>query len=250
MVIAPTWRPALVGFPSTAGDVNQFLVKHESLIQYGGSLQASSETGSATYEATYVQWLSEQFVTAVDQTDIGFVQLQLSTFGGSAVTSTIPDLTVSLYTDSFGSPGTSLASVTSSSVYIYGQPFWATIPLAVSGLTPSTTYHLVTKIVGDPTHFYAWQHDTVGSGASTSPDGFIWSTAAYGLMYRIYNLSGGGTSSPKIINEDQGARVSSFSYAPNTGLLTTIDTSTTGVNGAVAYSATVTYNNGLITGVG
>lgn len=247
--IVPKWHPAVAGVAANASDVNQLLVDHQAVVSYGGTQQAASGPGGAVYDASYLQWSAMAFQTGASQTSIGYVELQISTVGGSSLADTIPELTVSLYTDLFGTPLAAVSSATVSSVYVYSQPFWATIPLAASGLSPATTYFIVAEMTGDASHYYAWQHDTSAVGAQTSPDGLAWTDQTYGLMYRVFDQSGGTGQLPLIVSEDDGNRVNSLGYNLD-GSLASIGTYTTSDAGTVNYSAALTYTNGLLTGVG
>lgn len=248
MAITPAWQPAIAGMQGSAGHTNQFLVGHEATVSYGGTLQASSASGSGVYSSTQSQWLAQQFVTSPGQTTVGYVRLQISDIGGSPTLALIPSLTVELYADSLGLPtGPALASATVTGQYLYSQPFWATIPLGASGLTPGTPYQIVTSTAGTTGHYYVWQHSTTAGGSGTSPDGTTWTAATYGLMYQVYDQNGGTSTVPLIINEDTGTRVTSFTYASNQ--LATVSTYTTSSAGTVSYAASLTYTNGLLTGV-
>ncbi|NUP47560.1 MAG: hypothetical protein HOW97_09655 [Catenulispora sp.] len=250
MAISPAWQPAVVGAQGTAGHVNQFLVGHESTVSYGGTLQGSSAPGSGVYSSTQTQWLSQQFVTAAAQTTVGYVRLQISDVGGSPTLALIPSLTVELYADSLGLPtGPVLASATVTGQYLYSQPWWATIPLAASGLTAGTPYQIVTSMAGAAGHYYVWQHSTTAGGSGTSPDGTTWTANSFGLMYQIFDQNGGASTMPLILDEDNGLRVTSFTYNAS-NQLASISTYTTSSAGTVAYAASLTYSNGLITGVG
>lgn len=249
MVSTPTWLAATAGQRQIAGQVNQFLGSHQAQFLYQGALQVSQVTGSGVYSDTLSQWLAQSVTTAVGQTSVGFVQLQVSAIGGSPTLNLIPPLTVSLYASSSGVPtGAPLASTTVSGAYIYSAPFWVTIPLPVSGLTPSTTYQLVTALVGTSGHYYAWQHSNQVSGAATSATGTSWAVAPYGLMYQVYDQSQVGQL--QLIYEDAGARWTQLTYASN-GTIAQVAEYTAGqtASGGVQSLRTLTYTNGLLTGV-
>lgn len=249
MVTTPVWQPAVAGTRGTAGHVNQFLGGHESTISYGGTLQSAETTGSSVYSDTYTQWLGQQIVTSANQTTIGYLLLQLSDVGGSPTLATIPPLTVSLYADVFGVPGGSLlASAGVTCQYVYSSPYWVTVPLAAAGLSPGTSYQIVTTLTGSSSHYYVWQRSTTAGGASTSPDGLTWTSSSFGLMYQVFDQIGGGSTMPLIVNEDTGLRVTSLTY-DTSDQLGSVSTYTTGSLGTFAASATLTYTNGLITGV-
>jgi hypothetical protein len=247
--INPVWQPAITGTGGAAGHVNQLLVSHESTVSYGGTLQASATSGAGVYGSSGNTWLAQRFVTGATQTSIGYIALQLNAVGGSPTLPLIPSLSVGLYADASGIPsGAALATASLTGQYVYTSGFWVTVPIAVSGLAPSTGYQIVAGMAGDSSHYFAWQHSTATGGAATSPDGAAWTDQAYGLMFQVFDQSGGG-STPLLIIEDAGARVTSLSYT-SADQLGTLAAYTTGTAGTVSYSATLSYSNGLLTGVG
>jgi hypothetical protein len=248
MSFIPAYLGASVKSNAQAGQANQFLATHTAQFIYPGALQSSQTTGSSVYSSTLTQWLSQTIVTASTQTTIGSVQLQLSAVGGSPTLSLIPPLQVGLYADAGGLPsGTALASATLGSSSIYSAPFWLTVPLAATGLTGSTTYHIVTSLVGTAGHYYVWQQSNQITGAATSPDGVTWSNAAYGLMYQVFDQTGGALL--QTISEDNGARITNFAYDA-LNRISQITEYTVAQDGSYIVSTrTLTYSNGLLTGV-
>lgn len=249
MAVTPVWQTATSGQKSNAGHANQFLGTHQAAYIYQGGLQSSQTTGTAVYSDSLTQWLSQTIATGVSQTAIGYVQLQLSAIGGSPTLPLIPPLTVGLYADSGGLPaGAAIASTTLSDSYIYSAPFWVSVPLAVSGLTPSTKYHLVTNLAGTTGHYYAWQRSNQTSGAATSTNGTTWTAQTYGLMYQVYSQAASGQL--QLIYEDNGARWTAFSYNAN-GTISQVAEYTTGQTstGYLQSQRTLTYSNGLVIGV-
>jgi hypothetical protein len=249
MVVTPTWQAATSGSRGTAGAVNQFLGTHQAQFLYQASLVSSQQTGTAAYSDSLTQWLSQTITTGVSQTAIGYVQLQLSAVGGSPTLPLIPPLTVALYADSANLPtGSAIASTIVSDSYVYSSPFWVTIPLAATGLAPSTKYHLVTSLVGTTGHYYAWQRSNQTSGAATSATGTSWTAQTYGLMYRIYDQSSTGLL--QLIYEDNGARWTQLTYnANNTISQVTEYTAGQTTTGYLQSQRTLTYSNGLVVGV-
>lgn len=245
---APVWLAANAGQPAYAGQVNQFLTGHTAAWLYPGKLQNSQTTGAAVYVTTAGQYLAQSITTGAAQTAIGIVSLQVNTVGGSPTSATIAPLTLALYNSSNGTPtGSALGSITVNEQYVYTAPFWVQFPLAVSGLTPSTVYQLVTSPVGNGTNYYAWQRTTQILGASTSPDNVTWTTQTYGLMYQVFDQAGGGQV--QYLYEDAGARWVQLSYAAN-GQLNKITEYTAGEGGAALTSTrSLTYNGALLTGV-
>lgn len=249
MTAIPTWQAATAGQQGRAGTVTQFLGTHASTLLYQGALATSQTTGSGGFSDTQSQWLAQAIVTGSSQTAIGYVQLQLSAVGGSPVSPLIPPLTVSLYANNSGAPtGAALASTAITCQAVYLSPFWVTIPLPVTGLTPSHTYQLVTTMVGTSGHYYAWQRSNQTSGAASSSTGSSWATQPYGLMYQVYDQAQAGQL--MLIYEDSGARWTQFTY--NTaGQITQLVEYTAGQT-AAGYqqtTSTLAYSGGLLTGV-
>lgn len=246
----PTYLAAVAGQGANAGAVNQFLGSHSAQFLYtGGAVQTQAGTGTSIYQSTATQWYSQLISTASTQTGIGSVNLQISAVGGSPTSQLIAPLVVSLFADSGGLPtGSALATATVTSTFVYTAPFWLTVPLIATGLTPSTFYHIVVQEVGSSSHYYAWQQSNTGFGTLTSPDGATWTTQAYGLMYQIFDLS--GTGQLAYIFEDGGARWSQISYNSQ-GLISQIVEYTTAqtATGYLQGTRTLTYTNGFLTGV-
>lgn len=248
MSTVPAMLAAASGQPGNAGLINQFLAAHNASFVYSGAqVVVSQATGTGVYQSTQSQWLSQTFTTGVSQTAIGSVALQLSAIGGSPTSALIAPLTVGLYADSGGLPsGSALATATVSSQYVYSQPFWMSVPLPVT-VTPSTTYHLVTSLVGASGHYYVWQQSNQVTGAATAPDGVTWTQQPYGLMYEVLDQTASGQLTS--ISEDNGALITTFTYT-SLGLIATItQTAVTQAGSSISSSGTLTYSNGLLTGV-
>lgn len=246
----PAWNGATVPYPPNAGAVNQFLGTHSATFIYSGSvLQSSQATGSGNYVTSASTYLAQSITTGATQTIIGTVQLQVSTVGGSPITATITPLTVSLYASSIGAPtGSPLVTASLSEQYVYSGGFFITVPLAITGLTPSTTYWVVVSPAGTGTNYYVWQKSNQTSGALTSPDGVTWTAQTYGFMYEVFDLSG---NLPPIlfIQEDNGARVVQLNYT-GTQLTGLTEATVTQSGGSVFSSRTLTYSSaGLLIGV-
>lgn len=243
----PAWLAASAGSNALAGQANQFLGAHPTSIIYTGTAGNAQSTGTAVYASTVSQWLSQSIVTTSSQTTLAYVMLPLATVGGSPVLELIPALTVGLYTDVGGLPGAAVASSSVSSSYVYAQPYWATIPLAAGGLTPSSTYHLVVAMAGTSGHYYTWEQSNQTSGAAVGSDGVNWATASYGLMYQLFRQGAGGQ--PQFLWDDDGQRWTQLAYNA-LGQLTGITESTASQSGGVFSSTrSLTYSNGLLTGV-
>jgi hypothetical protein len=246
----PTWKAAVVSGPGNAGMANQFLVPHNAtLIFDGATLQSSSTTGDSNYTTTQGQYLSQQFQTTSTQTTISQVWVQVSVVGGSALTSTIDPLIVSVYADVDGEPGgTPLASASLSETAVYASGFWVVLPMNVTGLTTSTTYHLVTSPAGTSSTYYVWQNSNAASGGSISPDNVAWTDQTFGFMYQVYDASTAGSTWQYLL-EDSGAHWSYYTYSSN--LLSSVTEYTVNQvgTGSATYTRSLTYSGNLLTGV-
>lgn len=248
----PTYAAALAGQNGGAGAVNQFLVPHNATFIYASALlQSGQSTGTGNYTTTQGQYLSQTFTTGASQTTISEVWLQISTIGGSAVTNSITPLTVGLYADSGGEPtGSPLASASLVETAVYASGFWVIIPMPISGLTASTTYHLVVSPAGTSTAYYVWQNNNQAGGGSISPDLVTWTDQTFGFMYRVYDQTASSNSLLQFVVEDGGLRWIEYTYTAqnliNTITEYTVDQTGTG---SVSYTRTLSYTNGLLTGV-
>lgn len=245
-----SWLAATIGQPTRPGQINQFLGSHTSAWLYSGNtLQSSQITGTGVFQSSHSEYLAQTFSTTAAQTTIGQVLLQISTVGGSPVTATIPPLTVSLYANLGGVPtGSAIAQTSVTEQYVYSQPFWVTVPLAVTGLTAATPYWLVVSPAGSATAYYVWQQSNQTTGAALSTDGLSWADQTYGFMFQVFDQT--GTNWPPIsLTDDNGARVTTFTYTTN-NLLSTITESVIAQGGASFFSSrTISYSGILPTGV-
>lgn len=243
----PTWLAATAGQVGRPGQINQFLDTHTSQWVYTGNLAVQQATGAALYQSTAAQYLAQTFITGSSQTAIGRLALQISTVGGSPVTATITPLTVSLYASQFGLPtGSAITTVSLAEPYVYSQPFWVSVPMFVTGLTASTPYWIVVGIAGTGSAYYVWQESNQTAGAATSTDGVTFTATAYGLMYQVYDTTGGGQVLGMV--DDGGARTVTFTY---TGASLTGLTEYTQAQGGTTLvsTRTFTYSGGFLIGV-
>lgn len=251
MTGVPTWLAAAPQQPGNAGMINQFHGYHNAVFMGAqGTLQSNQSVGTGIFQNSSTNWLSTTFQTGLTQTTIGVIKLALATVGGSPTLPLIAPIVVSIYTDNLGVPGTLVASATLNNEYVYTSSFWVSVPFGVTGLAASTNYHVVTAIVGSASHYYTWQQSTQGTGAATSPDGVTWTTQSYGLMYQVYDFTGSPTNGqPGFIVEDNGARWTQVTYN-SLNQPVTIAEYTTGQNGTYLYQTrTLSYTQGLLTGI-
>lgn len=247
MAVTPVWQAAAPGYGANAGHANQFIGMHSAQFIYaGGTLRTSQATGNGFYTDSYTNLVSQTITTTSLQTSIGSIELQLNAVGGSPTLPLIPSLTVSLYADLVGAPtGSPLASTILNGNTVYSAPFWVPIPLYVAGLTPSTTYHLVTSMVGTSSHYYTWQRSNQTSGAAVSTNGTTWTNQSYGMLYKVYDSN--GTGQLQYIYEDGGARWTQLSYNTNNTPATATEY-TTGQGSSYLYSGrTFNYTTGVFT---
>lgn len=243
----PSWLAATAGHGAQAGQVNQFLGAHNSVWLYAGTQRAAQTTGSSVYQSTEPQWLAQQLTTGSAQTQIGAVWLQISTVGGSPTSATIPPLTVSLYASSSGMPtGTALASTSIAEQVVYSSSFWLQVPLPVT-VTPSTVYQVVVPSVGTAGHYYVWQQSNQVSGAGTSPDGVTWSAQGFGLMFQVFDQTGGGPL--QTMYDDSGARVTQLSYNAQNQVSSMTEAVLAQDGTVLTFTRSFTYANGILTGV-
>lgn len=145
--------------------------------------QLTSLAGSGqSYEITATRWMSQSITTDADTEKITEVSIR---FNSSGATGTA-NITVGIYTDSSGSPGTLVSSETFSSLSISGSTSTYTLtfttPIAV---TESTTYHVVIYRPGGTTDCYLQGSNSSGQGAGLSTNsGSSWS-ASNGPLYLI-----------------------------------------------------------------
>lgn len=252
MLTTPPWLAATAGAAGNAGQVNQLLGAHTSTWFYGGTLQASQATGAVTFQSSFGTYLAQSFTTGAAQTAIGSVQLQLNAVNGSLVSETIAPATLSLYLSSSGVPtGGALATASLDEITVAGSGYWVSFPIAATGLTASTLYELVLASGGTSGTYYAWRESNQVFGAATSPDGATWTTQAYGLTYRVYDQSAGGSTRVTYLSDDDGARWAALTYDAATGRLTQIAeyAQAQGAGAVLTSTRTLTYTSGLLTGV-
>lgn len=246
----PTYQAATAGYVGNAGHVNQFVASHVAALIYQGDPSSSETTGTAVYSDTYTQWLAQSFVQPLTDDTVAYFLLQLSTVNGSPLTEVFSPLVVGIYADDGGGlpTGSAISSVSLLETYVYSSPFWVTVTIVTTGLTPGATYHVVTQRVGDTGGYYVWQQSDQTSGASTSPDGITWTASTYGLLYQVFNSS---TSGPlTVISEDDNARVIQFTYNPSGTINQVVEiTNAQMPGGELVSTRTLTYSGNALVGV-
>lgn len=244
----PAWLAATAGQQANAGALTQFTGAHTSLWAYsgGGVLQAQGSTGAGVYQSLASGYMSQAFTAGAGQTAIGRVALQVSTVGGSPLTATISPLTLALYAASSQLPtGDALAVAAVPEPYVYGQPFWCSVPLLATGLSPSAQYCLVVTGAGSPDAYYVWQQ-APGTGAATAPDGATWTAQPYSLMFEVYDTTASGVVTS--LADDGGARIVDLAWS-GTQLTGVAEYTQAQGGGTLVQSRTLAYSNGLLVGV-
>lgn len=240
---APSWLAATAGFAPLAGQVNQFLATHAITYVWTGAQQAAQSTAGSGGTNSNSLWIAQSFATAGGQTTTGYVVVT------AAVTGSPAPWTFSIQANSSGAPsGTALTSAAVPKEFLSGSPAAQAVMLPVTGLTASTTYWIVAQAVGDVSDFFTWSKSNQVSGASTSANGTTWAAQSYGLLHKVFDAA---TVTPLAgVWEDSGARWTALA-SNGSGQLTGIEEYTAGqaANGYAASARTLTYANGLLTGV-
>lgn len=252
MVTTPAWLAATAGQPQVAGQVNQFLGTHASIVLYAAVQTAAQATAGGASTSTNGLYLAQQFTTAVGQTAVGYVLVPVTTTTPTG--SSLATTTLSLYANSAGAPsGAALVSTTLTAEYAnLASGGTATVPviypLSVTGLTASTTYWLVLAAAGNVSNSYTWYRSNQASGASTSPTGATWTAQTYGFKYQVFDQTASGLQ--VATREDAGARWTASSYTA-AGLISTYAEYTAGQSAAGYLQSfrTFSYSGGLLTGV-
>ena len=203
MAGTPVWQAATLGSAPRAAHVNQFLGSHAMQVLYAGTQRAAQSTVGSGNVSTNGTYLAQSFTTAVGQTAIGYVVIQLAanTSAGANLGST----TVSIQANASGAPsGTALVSATVTAEYVFNAPTLVVVPVPLAGLTASTTYWIVVQSAGNATYSYNWAKSNQTSGASTSANGTSWTAQAYGLIFQVYDQTVTGQQTATW--EDAGAR--------------------------------------------
>jgi len=204
----PTWIGATFGQLPLATQINQFLGTHAITYIYTGlsfSTQGTAGTGSVNSNGTYY---AQSFATGASNTAVGRITLTMTT------TLNPTPLTVQIQTNNAGAPSGTVLQTT------VIPPNWAnatetaqTIPIPVTGLTPSTTYWIVTQPAGDASDFFSFFKSNQTSGASTSTNGTSWTAQTYGLLYNVFDQS---INQPLVHTwEDGNARITKFGWNAN-----------------------------------
>jgi hypothetical protein len=245
-VTTNTWLGATAGPLPTAAQQQAFLGIHKTQLLYTGTLGAAqSIAGSGTTNSNGL-YIAQSFATGASQTTVGYVLLNMGALTASG--SLLAPLTIGLYANSAGAPtGSALVSVTAPAEYVNPSPSLAVFPLPITGLSPSTTYWIVTQAVGNGTYNYQWGKSNQTSGTSTSTNGSTWTAQTYGSLYAVYDQTASGQLTA--IWEDAGARWQALYYG-TTGEVSALGQYTVAQNSGYQQGyRNLTYSNGLLQGV-
>lgn len=170
---------------------------------YTGVETSSQNTAGAGNTTTNGTYLAQSFNTAVGQTAIGYVAIEL--LSTTSLGANLSPTTVSIFANSAGAPsGSALISATVTAEYADFGALNLVVPTPVTGLTASTTYWIVVAAAGNATFNYFWNRSNQTSGASTSPNGTTWTAQAYGFLYQVWDQTAIG---PRVATwEDGGVR--------------------------------------------
>jgi hypothetical protein len=191
VALTPNWQAATTGQAPQAAHINQLLGTHSIKLLYTGVLKSSQTTAGSGTTNTNGTWLAQSFTTAVGQTAVGYVILNLNS--NTSQGSNLNPATVSIYANSAGAPtGSALISTTVTTEYVFDGPVGTFVPVPITGLSASTTYWIVIPAVGNSSFNYTLSKSNQVSGASTSTNGTVWTAQAYGFIYSVYDQTVSG----------------------------------------------------------
>lgn len=203
----PTWQAPTAGQPVLANHVNQFFGYHKVTNLYTAVQTAAVVTNGTAHSNSNSLYMAQSFTTGASQSAIGYLNLPYGTYVSTG--SILGPSTIGIWTNSGGAPGTPLVTTTLTAEYARSitlgvDTVYVSYPVPVTGLTPSTTYWIVTTPAGDPTNHYTWRQSASASGASTSPDGVTWTAQTFGFQYQVFDRTVTGNRIHTW--EDSGAR--------------------------------------------
>ena len=82
---------------------------------------------------------------------------------------------------------------------------------------------------------------------SAAPDGVTWTGQTYGLMYEVFDTTASGRLLS--ISEDSGAVITTLTYTALGQIATITQYAVTQSGSSISSSGTLSYSNGLLTGV-
>ena len=203
----PPWHAVAAAGTLSVGDITQFLGTHGCSLLYQGTSQVADTTavtGSlVTNTGSAAQWIAQPFTTAVGQTTITRIELDLVGIG------TGHDTTVEIRTDNAGAPSNvTLFSITLPLEFETGI---ISIPINLTGLSASTKYHIVVDGTVDTSNYVAVQRSATSVNAallSASGTG-SWSSAGFTAYFNVFS---GVNGVLRNTYEDAGARWTTIDY--------------------------------------
>lgn len=247
----PTWSAAVTGQPTAAGGVDQFLGTHAITWLYTGARFLDSSAGSAGSGLTTLsEYIDLPFTmpSSPAQTVLARVELYYS------FTGTPPDVTFTVQTDNgSGQPsGTVLQTIVVPADFWLAQlgVGWLSIPIALTGLTAGTKYHLVSQPAGTAGNIVTFSNtSTIPTGfaaVNTSTNGTSWTAGSTTLRIGLIN---GNTGSAVHSWEDSGARWTTLTPGPVPPLPAHLLEYTAGSATQIRSTRTFSYSNGLLIGM-
>lgn len=203
----------------------------------------TSTTGAADKSFNTVTRLAQKF-TAGASGRLSKLEVRLKNDADATGT-----ISVALYSDSSGSPGTELAkssidssSLTSSYAYLIAR--FITAP----SLTATTAYWVVVYTQATGLNSYKWSSTTSATTAKTSTDsGLTWSATSYALNFKQHYATNGITKGLIRAVKSDGTKKTLIAHGTTissvddvTGALTAIKT---GLNASTTYVRLVTIND-------
>lgn len=248
----PIWQAPTSGQAPLAAHVNQLLCGHTIVNLYTGTQTSAVTTNGTAHTNSNSLYMAQSFTTAAGQTAIGYISAPIGSYNASG--STLGTMTINLYANSAGTPtGSPIVTTTITTEYVQKitsgvDTVYVSYPLPATGLSPSTTYWIVTTPAGDGANHYTWRQSASVSGASTSTNGTTWTAQSYGLQYQVFDQTASGN---KVHSwEDGGARWTYTAYN-NSGTISYYAEYTVGQTAAgyVQSSRSLSYTSALLTAV-
>lgn len=246
LISTPTWQSATAGSLPQASQVNQLLGTHTSTTVMTGTQTVIFSGGTGNINSN-AQYMAQTFTSAVGQTTLGYVAIQIVPTVGTGAT--LSPMNVSLYANSAGAPtGSALVTTTVTAEYTNSAPLDVIVPLPYNSLVASTQYWIVTTPTNNGAQHYSWNKSSQVSGCSTSANGTTWAAQAFGLRIQVFDRT---ALSPVVAQwDDNGARWVWTNYTNFGGKLSQLAEYTAGQTtaGYTQSFRNLFYTTGLLTG--
>jgi hypothetical protein len=248
MSTTPLWQTTVAGTTALAASVDQLLSAHPAqLIYQGTSYDSDTTSGSGATDSTYNLSLANKFTTAasgVGSTALTRLDIYMVSVGTGAT------LTLSIQTDSTGKPsGTNVSGLTMTIPSGFPPPIgmWISVPMPLTGLTPSTPYWIVIGSTSSATNYAELAHSGTAGGRAATNNGGGWVNQTYSYNFAAYDGINLGDAL-RHTWEDSGALWNAYYYGTaypyGSGLPTTIMNAVGTTQWAVrtlTYDATTNY---------